>query len=278
MSKALSKVQLAQVIGAITKYYPESYADGSWDNTGLLVDCSVTRAGSNERPRVLLAVDLTRSVAREAIDQGCQLVLAYHPFIFPSWKRVSASHPQQASAIELIQHGISVYCPHTAVDAAKGGVNDFLVGSLGAQVARSVALEPLKGHNPEDNLGYGRLVKLAEPVPLAALVTNIKRSLLLEHVQVAAQDPEMTVQSVAVCAGSGGSVFKSLDEPVDLYFTGELGHHDALRYREQGNAVILTNHSNSERAYIATVLRRNLEAEGLDCIVSQSDVDPLFVM
>ena len=35
--------------------------------------------------------------------------------------------PQQASLLELCMKGIGVYSPHTSVDGAVGGVNDFLV-------------------------------------------------------------------------------------------------------------------------------------------------------
>ena len=45
------------------------------------------------------------------------------------------------------------------------------------------------------------------------------------------------VKKVALCAGSGGSVFKGLTG-VDVFFTGEFSHHEALAAVERGISVI----------------------------------------
>lgn len=75
-------------------------------------------------------------------------------------------------------------------------------------------------------------------------------------------DPgSLSITSIAICAGSGGSVFGKLKEPVDLLITGELVHHEALAAIEQGTSVICMNHSNSERAYLGAVMKGLLEAE-----------------
>ena len=62
--------------------------------------------------------------------QNVNFIMAYHPFIFRGLKSITHNDPQQRSLIKLIQNKISVYSPHTAVDSAKGGVNDFLVEGI----------------------------------------------------------------------------------------------------------------------------------------------------
>lgn len=294
MSRAISRTQLQSIIKAITKYYPASYADNSWDNTGLLIDCSEDENGSSSAkvtyPLVLLTVDLTSSVAQEAIDNGCSAIVAYHPFIFPSWKRLNpAQNPQHKSAIQLIQEGISVYCPHTAVDAASGGVNDWLASSLVGDdrtlIKSSDTIEEISGElvlgEAKNEVGYGRLVKLSKSVDLATIVTNVKKTLGIDHLQVASKFEHLSkhpIKTVALCAGSGSGVFKSLREDVDLYYTGELSHHEILRYKEMGKAVIVCNHSNTERGYLKQEMSRLLAIEGINCMVSETDVDPLRVV
>jgi putative NIF3 family GTP cyclohydrolase 1 type 2 len=39
---------------------------------------------------------------------------------------MTLGNTQQSSLLRLAQEGISVYSPHTAVDAAVGGMNDWL--------------------------------------------------------------------------------------------------------------------------------------------------------
>jgi putative NIF3 family GTP cyclohydrolase 1 type 2 len=41
-------------------------------------------------------------------------------------KAITLENTQQSSLLRLAQEGISVYSPHTAVDAAPGGLNDWL--------------------------------------------------------------------------------------------------------------------------------------------------------
>ncbi|CAR24670.1 uncharacterized protein KLTH0G01518g [Lachancea thermotolerans CBS 6340] len=285
MSKALSKPQLKLLIEKITKLYPASYADASWDNTGLLIDCSAPQS-SVEKPKVLLTVDLTASVAEEAVANDCSLVLAYHPFIFPSWKRLSPwSNSQHRSAIKLIQSGISVYCPHTAVDAAKNGVNDWLAHSLvrdQSLLKSSVSIEKVTPEQGEleCEVGYGRVVSFSTVVHLKDIISQVKSALEIPHLQVAVKDPlaDFEVRSVALCAGSGSGVFKALKQDVDLYFTGEMSHHEVLRLKEMGKAVIVCNHSNTERGFLKHVMQHELARAGVECIVSATDSDPLVVV
>ncbi|EDO15216.1 hypothetical protein Kpol_423p6 [Vanderwaltozyma polyspora DSM 70294] len=290
MSRALSKTQLKQIVNAITKHYPAGYADKAWDNTGLHIDCSVDGDSNIGPAKVLLAVDLTASVAQEAIDKGCNLILAYHPFIFPSWKSLNPSrNTQQNSAIKLIQEGISVYCPHTSVDAAKGGVNDWLanglVGKNTSLISSNISIEQISGQLVGGDLceevGYGRLVKLGAPLSLQDIIENVKASLGIKHVQVSSLHSDLSnhkIKNIALCAGSGSGVFKALSEDVDLYYTGELSHHEILRYKESGKAVIVCNHSNTERGYLKAEMVSLLTQKGIECIVIETDVNPLRVV
>lgn len=287
MAKAISRVQLQKIIGSITKFYPAELADSAWDNTGLLIDCSVEETTAIKNPKVLLTVDLTQEVAQEAIENNCSVVIAYHPFIFPSFKSIAPTkNPQHKSMLKLIQNGISVYSPHTAVDAAKGGVNDWLAEGLGkfqpGSIAKSISIEAARACPTDEAIGYGRFVTLAgDGIKLSDLVSNIKSSLGLEHFQISsnyAAQSDRLIKTVGLCAGSGSGVFKALSaqqqQAVDVYYTGELSHHEVLRLKELGKIVITCNHSNTERGYLA-VMQKNLAAEAIDAIVSTKDHDPL---
>ena len=91
---------------------------------------------------VLLTVDLTRAVATEAIENKHCCVVAYHPIIFRGLKSLTLADPQQSSLLRLALEGISVYCPHTAVDAVPGGMADWLC---------DIVTGSLKEPHPEQN-------------------------------------------------------------------------------------------------------------------------------
>ena len=94
---------------------------------------------------VLLTIDLTKAVADEAIERKDCVVVSYRmhivifyipnarlmlmfldPIIFRGFKALTLADTQQQSLLRLALEGISVYSPHTAVDAVPGGLGDWL--------------------------------------------------------------------------------------------------------------------------------------------------------
>lgn len=105
--------------------YPEALADKSFDNTGLLLEAPFDPR-RRRKNSILLTVDLTRAVADEAIQKQHSVVVAYHPIIFRGLKSLTLADSQQSSLLKLALEGVSVYCPHTAVDAVPEGMTDWL--------------------------------------------------------------------------------------------------------------------------------------------------------
>ncbi len=106
---------------------------GDWDNVGLLL-------GRRDAPieRVLLCIDLTQAVADEAVSCGAQAIVAYHPILFEPTKRVTADDASGRALLTLLESAIAVYSPHTALDAAVGGMADWLASGIGAGTLRPI--------------------------------------------------------------------------------------------------------------------------------------------
>lgn len=68
--------------------------------------------------------------------------------------------PQQASLLELCQQGIGVYSPHTAVDAAEGGVNDYLVDMVLRVDIKDVVVEEARPIIPLNPPVQGAIFRL----------------------------------------------------------------------------------------------------------------------
>ncbi|KAL9138367.1 MAG: hypothetical protein Q9175_000407 [Cornicularia normoerica] len=113
------------VISSMRKIYPEALADQSFDNTGLLLEAPFDPI-RRQMNSVLLTIDLTKAVADEAIERKDCVVVSYHPIIFKGFKALTLADTQQQSLLRLALEGISVYSPHTAVDAVPGGLGDWL--------------------------------------------------------------------------------------------------------------------------------------------------------
>jgi putative NIF3 family GTP cyclohydrolase 1 type 2 len=112
--------------------------------------------------------------------------------------------------------------------------------------------------------GAGRLVRFADPQPLSSLIARIARGVgnpvgFPIAIPQGSSVDEISVSSVGICAGSGASVLSPLGREVDLLFTGEMSHHDALAAVERGQCVVTLFHSNSERGFLQAVLKGQLE-------------------
>jgi len=124
---------LDELVAALQRIAPLKLA-AEWDNVGLLV------APSQPQPiaRALLTIDLTEPVLEEAIERGAGLVVAYHPPIFKPLSRLTSEAAKSRLVLRAIERGMAVYSPHTALDAAPGGVNDWLAEGLGEGERRPI--------------------------------------------------------------------------------------------------------------------------------------------
>ncbi|KID96618.1 UPF0135 protein, partial [Metarhizium majus ARSEF 297] len=277
------------VVDAMRTLYPEELADRSWDNVGLLVGNS---EAEGKQPKVLVTNDLTWQVAADAIGQNVSVIVSYpppkDPFIFSGLKSITNDDPQQATLLRLVQAGVAVYCPHTAVDAAPRGLNTWLADIVAGPHAsrRSVAAPCPTAPESHSPAGYGAVGHFEAPVSLAEILRRLASELGgLKYVMVAspvgADMQTATVGSFGVCAGSGYDVLKKAD--VDLLVTGETSHHSALRAIQQGRTLVQVFHSNSERGYLQKFLRPMLEEQlkkavpEAQVVLSQFDKDPFTI-
>jgi putative NIF3 family GTP cyclohydrolase 1 type 2 len=133
--------------------------------------------------------------------------------------------------------------------------------TLGACAHERSTIKPSKILDIE-GAGMGRIVRFKESQPLSAIIDRIARGVgnpkgFPIAIPQGKRVEDITVRSVAICAGSGGSLFSGLDD-IDLLFTGELSHHEALAAIERGQTVITLFHSNTERGFLHSVLRTQL--------------------
>ncbi|UZJ51950.1 hypothetical protein CBS101457_001270 [Exobasidium rhododendri] len=276
---------LTTVWSAMNAIAPLSLAETSWDNVGILLQAPAPEL--NKGGKIILAVDLTTDVVEEVLgDGGAAVLIVYHPIIFRGLKSITLQDSQQRSLLRLAMANISIYCPHTSLDACRDGINDWLIRLCTLDpLVRSTAIQPAKGPpSDHENSGMGRLARLQDgKISITTLVERVKKGTGVTHVQVAKpsniswDDP--TISSIAVCAGSGSSVLNGARS--DAYVTGEMSHHEILAYVARGAIVVLTNHSNSERGYLSSVLQRSLQGKiseqgkPYEVCVSRSDRDPL---
>jgi dinuclear metal center YbgI/SA1388 family protein len=123
---------LDQLESALERIAPLEYAE-EWDNVGLLV-----RGVRDDVDKILLTIDLTEPVLEEAVESCVDTVIAYHPPIFSPLERLGSGSAAERIVLGAVRAGLHVYSPHTALDAAPDGVNDWLIDCLGAGDKRAL--------------------------------------------------------------------------------------------------------------------------------------------
>lgn len=255
------------LLSALENIAPPHLAE-AWDNVGLIVD-----PGEVEQYRkLIITVDLTGPVLDEAIEEGADFVVAYHPPIFSGLKRLRAGQPKEQVVVRALRHGLTIYSPHTALDAVSGGMTEWLGRALGPG-----RMSPISAHERDPRCGAGRLVRLDRPVGLERAIQMAKAHLGLRQLRVSRAAHDRPITTVAVCPGAGGAVFEKVPK-ADLLLTGEMRHHDLLERRARGSHVLLTDHTNTERGYLPHLAQDIVRAcPGLAVQVSRRDADPLCI-
>ncbi len=141
--------KIRQIVNAIERLAPLSLAE-AWDNSGLQI-------GDMEWPvkKILLSLDVSQEVVKEAVRIGAGLIITHHPLIFPKLRTIDLNKTQGRIICDAIKGNISIYSAHTNLDKAKGGVND--------QLALALGLKDVSTLLPEEN----NLYKLVVFVPKA---------------------------------------------------------------------------------------------------------------
>jgi dinuclear metal center YbgI/SA1388 family protein len=374
---ASMSLKLRAIVELLERVAPLELAE-AWDNVGLLMEPS--DAAARDFERMLLTIDLSSAVLAEAANKRADFLLAYHPPIFKGLTRLRASRPAERLLLDALAESLPIYSPHTALDAAPNGLNDWLARGVGpgtasplAPTASSVGEQlklvvfvprthlatlrsalsseanagvignyrecsfsadgqgsffgnaeaaPVVGERgrlefvdevrlemlcdkralpavaaaiaahhpyeepawdayplvskPKPNAGAGRLLTLSEPTSLETIIDRLKRQLNVSWLRVARSPDAKPIARVALCAGSGGSLFENVSD-VDLFVTGEMSHHDVLAKVRQGASVILSEHTHTERGFLPELARRIVElSDGkLEALVAEADVDPL---
>lgn len=243
----------------------------SFDNSGFLVGSRESKVN-----RVMLALEVSDDVIKDAIKQECQMIITHHPLIFHAEKSVTADTYQGKLLLRLISSGIALYSSHTPLDAAPGGCNDVLCDMFGLKNVHGIV--PL-GRSGEREYFCARVGSVDATVQELALTACKK----LGTDRVAVVDCGKRIRRLAVCSGSGGGILNEcIAAGADALLTGELSHHEALALREASISAIICGHYQTEVPVLNSLLghlqkRINVLKYNTDAVITSVVTDPYCV-
>jgi dinuclear metal center YbgI/SA1388 family protein len=210
-------VQLSQLLASFESLWPVAGAE-EWDKPGLTT-------GSSSQPisNVLLSVDVTLEVLEEAKSLGCELVLSHHPILLKPVNFLTEDHLKGELVSFATRNSIATFSAHTNADIVVGGVSDVLASRLGLMDAKPLV-------QTGENIGHGRIGKLAKPMTLADFADVVSAALPSTNAPIrVAGTKGQIIETVAVVGGAGDSFIQAAAESkADVLITSDLRHHVVL--------------------------------------------------
>jgi len=98
----------------------------SYDNSGL-----ITGNAGWDCKGIVISIDATEEVVKEAIAKKANLIVAHHPIIFSGLKKINGKNYVEKAVIAAIKNDIAIYAIHTNLDNVLNGVNGKMAQLLG---------------------------------------------------------------------------------------------------------------------------------------------------
>ena len=261
-------VKIKEVLCALERFAPLPLQE-DFDNAGLQV--GLTEA---EVSGALLCLDVTEAVVDEALEQGCNLIVAHHPLIFRPLKRISDANFVQRVVIKAIQHQITIAAMHTNMDNARGGVNFKIAEKLGLQNIRFFAPKEVDGVEG----GSGVIGEWAKGMTAEDFIREVKACFGVKCVH-ANQLLQRPVRRVAICGGAGAFLLgDAIRQGADAFITGEMHYHDYFDH-EQEIQICVIGHYESEQ-YTKEIFKSIIEerCQGVRTVLSQVNTNPIIYL
>ena len=254
----MAKVQ--DIIASIETIAPKELQE-SYDNVGL--QCGTMQQEVN---RILSCIDITEAVIDEAIAKGCQMIVSHHPLIFRGVKNLVPEHSYiHRTIIKAIKHDIALYCAHTNLDKAEGGVNDKIAEVLGLTDVQPMREGGVVGILPK-SLAVNDFLQL------------VKEKLHAERVcSNSGEFSRHEVLRIALCGGSGAEYIAEAEaRQADAFLTGEIKYHD---YFDHPNLLLVEAGHYETEQYTKQLLRDIItrQVPDVEVLISEVRTNPRFI-
>ncbi|WP_456455981.1 Nif3-like dinuclear metal center hexameric protein [Thermovibrio sp.] len=231
-------VKLKEIKDYLESLVPLKEQD-SWDNSGLQVG-----DGEAEIKKVGFALSVSLPVIKEAKEREVDLIITHHPLTISGVKSFTPNKYPSLLILELIRKNISVYSLHTNLDVSWLGPT-ALIG------------KEIKVRNPKpivENPPYG-LIGEVEEITQRELLTKLVNFLPPDAFRLVNYHSNQKVRKVAVCSGSCASFIDLVAEEADVFITGDVKYHDALKAQDLGLTVFDLGHFGTERLFYVQIKR-----------------------
>ena len=239
----------------------------NFDNVGLLIGNY-----ANKVDGILITLDALEETVDQAIDNGCNLIVSFHPIIFRGLKKINGNSYVERVVLKAIRNNIAIYATHTALDNSSVGVSAKMCDVLG--IKKHHILLPKEGATS----GMGMIGKLAKPMSENDFLHHAKKVFKTECLRHS-KSIGKPIHKVAVLGGSGSfAISRALEKKADAYITADLKYHDFFK-AENNLLLIDVGHYESEqftKNLLADYLTKKFTS--LAIILSKKSTNPIYYL
>lgn len=253
-------MKVADIIRVIEDFAPASLQEQG-DNTGLQI-------GSPEQEihGVMIGFDCTAELVREAVAEGCDMVLTHHPLLYNGVRKVDPEDPVGAALIEAVKAGVAVYASHTSSDKVLEGVSGAMARKLGLQNIRVL-----------EEGGFGAIGDLPEPMDAAAALALVKSTFGIPVLRTS-KPVGGSISTIAMCGGSGSFLMEEARAAgAQLYICGDISYHRFFTH--EGFMIADVGHFESEVEIVGiffTLLRKNFPNFAVRVSANLKNHNPIY--
>ena len=252
--------KLSEITQVIEAWAPVRNAE-SFDNVGLLIGDK-----NQEITNVLVTLDCTEQVIDEAINNGINLIVTFHPIIFSGLKKITGNTYVERVVQKAIKHDIAIYALHTNLDFCATGSNHYIASKL--------KLEKIKGLVPKEkgsDLFIGVTGYLNQPLDEADFLDMVKALLptnCIRHSELMGKP----IKKVGLIGGAGSFGLKSAKlKGCDAYISADFKYHDF--FQAEGQLLIVdTGHYEMEQFNIE-LIANHLQDNISDINIAQTSIN-----
>ncbi len=257
--------KVSDIVEYLLKYYPINLAS-NFDEGKVGLQFGSAKALVKV---VMIALDGSTNVIKDALDHHVDLLILHHPFMFNSVISFNYDNPIQKKYLMAIQNELNVFAMHTNFDVAHEGMNEILLKEIGVSKVETTCDEVLK----DNFIRYGEIPEMT----LKQLIDIVKQKYNLEVIRYVGSMNDH-INKVGIVGGSGGyELYKANQIGCNAFITGEIKHNQAHDACDLGIDLIEVPHA-VEGAFKSILLNRLENAfPDVKFITSCFDVDPFKI-
>ncbi|HHU18472.1 MAG: Nif3-like dinuclear metal center hexameric protein [Anaerovoracaceae bacterium] len=249
-------MSMNELIAEIEMIAPRELEE-EWDNSGMQINM-----GNNEVSRVLVALEITKSLIAEAMMKGVDFIITHHPLLFNKIDQVDNNDIIGNYIIDLVKADISVYSAHTTFDEAFGGNNEYLADLIGLSRVRKINNRQIYGRDQNREYIPGRIGEFQEPITMEDACKLVENALNVKGELRTVGNSNKIIRTVGLCTGAGGdTLVAAIKNGCDLFISSDIKHHEAQIAKESDVCLIDAGHYATEQIFtenFADKLRKNV--------------------